>query len=78
MENQDIEMDGCEVLGIHIYNLKADTHLYRCISLSQFMWMVETRQTYLTKVQEWEYPYEALSQPIADIFTETTRSPGSS
>lgn len=63
-------MDGNEALGIRIYDLNADTPLYRCISLSKFMWMVESCQSCLTKVQEWEDPYEAPAQPIADIFNE--------
>lgn len=45
-------------------SLKRDTILYRYISLETFLAFVESKRTHLTKVTEWDDPWEAVLSKI--------------
>lgn len=45
---------------LDLYKVRRQTKIYRYISLAQFLSLVERKKTYLTKITEWDDPYEDL------------------
>jgi hypothetical protein len=50
--------------------INENTELYRYMGLSQFMSLIENRETYLTQIKKWEDPWEGVLDKIPHFGTD--------